>query len=221
MVRRISSRSRPKYWHPRSSSDREDLRREVERCLESDGPPEISQPLPPVDPFGEWWDDLPDAKRRELALLAEDYHSVEDFFDRYLAKDAGLGAFGETAQEWIARNLQGLVADAKRMQADRAYARKRIARFLTITKRYLNLAFGIRDVAHRRAANVERDREWSKRNYQGRTYTELADAYSRKTGKAIDETAIRTAVDRHRKRREGLTRLVAWTMWESPESNNT
>ena len=125
MVRRISSRSRPKYWHPRTSSDREDLRREVERCLESDGPSEISQSFPPVDPFGEWWDDLPDAKRRELALLAEDYHSVEDFFSRYLAKDADLGAFGETAQEWIGRNLQGLVADAKRMQADRAYARKR------------------------------------------------------------------------------------------------
>ncbi len=174
-----------------------------------------------MDPFGEWWDDLPDTNRRELALLAEDYHSVEDFFSRYLAKDADLGAFGETAQEWIARNLQGLFVDAKRMQADRSYARKRIARFLTVTKRYLNLAFGIRDVAHRRAANAERDREWSKRNYQGRTYAQLADAYSRKTGKAMDETAIRTAVDRHRKRQEGLTRLVAWTMWKPPESNNT
>jgi hypothetical protein len=220
MARQISSRSRPKYWYPRSRSDREELGREVERCLESDGPPERSQPLPPLDPFGEWWDSLPDVKRRELALLAENYDSVEDFFRRYLARDADLGALGETAQEWIARNVQGLLADAKRMQADRAYARRRIARFLVITKRYLNLAFGIREVAHRRAANVERDREWSKRNYQGRTYAQLADAYSGKTGKAIDETAIRTAVDRHRKRREGLTRLVAWTLWEQ-ESNNT
>src|SRR5258708_13037664 len=105
MVRRISSRSRPKYWHPRTSSDREDLRREVERCLESDGPSEISQPLPPVNPFGERWDALPDAKRRGLALLAEDYHRVEDFFDRYLATYADLGAFGQPAPHSLTRNL--------------------------------------------------------------------------------------------------------------------
>lgn len=221
MARRSLSQSRPKYWHPRNSSDREELRHEIERCLEYDGPPEVAEPLPPVDPLGEWWDSVPDAKRRELALVAEDYRSVEDFFYRHLAKNADLGPSGETAQEWIARNLQGLCADAKRMQADRSYARKRIARFLLITKRYLNLAFGIREVAHRRVANFERDREWSKGNYQGRTYAELADTYNRKTGKDMDETAIRTAVDRHRKRREALTRLVAWTMWEPPESNNT
>jgi hypothetical protein len=221
MARRSSSGSRPRYWHPRNPLDREELRQEIARCLESDGPPEVAQPLPPVDPFGEWWDSLPDAKRRELGLLAEDYETAEDFLFRYLAKNVDLGPSGETAQEWITRNLQGLFADAKRMQADQSYARTRIARFLHITKRYLNLAFGIREVAHRRAANVERDREWSKRNYQGRTYAELADAYSRKTGKDMDETAIRTAVDRHRKRRAGLTRLVALTMWEPPESNNT
>ncbi len=211
MPRRGSSGGRPTYWHPDNSSDRDELRREIERCLESDGPPDVAQPLPPVDPFGEWWDSLPDAKRRELALLAEDYETVEDFFNRYLAKNVDLGLLGDTAQDWITRNMQGLFADARRMQEDRSYARTRIERFLGIAEHYLNLAFGIQEVAHRPAANVERDREWSKRNYQGQTYAELADAYSQKTGEAMDETAIRTAVDRHRKRRAGLTRLVAWT----------
>ena len=65
MPRRGSSGSRPTYWHPRSASDRDELR-EIERCLESDVEPDVAQPLPPVDPFGEWWDGLPNAKRFEF-----------------------------------------------------------------------------------------------------------------------------------------------------------
>jgi len=212
---RKSLERKPEYWDLNNPADRDEQIREVKEALNSEGPVEAPDPLPPFDPLVDWWDNQPKAAQRELAARAEDFSSLEEFVYKYLGKGKDFCPRGQVARHWINENLDALFADAKRMDADAEYAQGRIEAFLGRARGYLDIVFRVVRQAHRPVENVDKDREWSKLNYKGRTYEQIAQMHFDKTGDLLDATSIRTAVDRHRKRRQRqrLTMFIAHEIW--------